>query len=68
MDKLLYLLPALVCPVAMGLMMWFMARKPSREQTAPQQPPVMADPRDAELARLRAELATNRVESRHPAG
>jgi len=50
MDKLLYLLPALACPVGMGAMMWLMMRGPGKPPAAP------VDPAPAELARLRTEI------------
>ncbi len=57
MRQLLYLLPALICPVAMGAMMLFMARgrkaQPDRAGS---------EPHDAEVARLRAELAAARAD------
>ncbi|MER5686198.1 hypothetical protein [Streptomyces sp. NPDC002205] len=51
MDKLLYLLPALACPVGMGAMMWLMMR-PKRD--AQNDPATTADRQ--ELARLRKEI------------
>lgn len=70
MNQLLYLVPMLICPIAMGLMMWFMMRKPGSQPTSSQQPPqpaTVADPRDAELARLRADLFLARGRADHPA-
>ena len=51
MDKLLYLLPALGCPLGMGLMMWMMMR-PGRNRAVPG-PPGTAD---QEIVALRAEV------------
>jgi hypothetical protein len=55
MDKLLYLLPVLACPVGMGLMMWLMMRPGRSGQTAPS-----AD--QQELLRLRKEIDALRTE------
>jgi cytochrome c-type biogenesis protein CcmH/NrfF len=55
MDKLLYFLPALACPLGMGVMMWLMMR-PKRQQ--PDQPRPSAQ--EQELARLRSEIAALR--------
>jgi hypothetical protein len=64
MDKLLYLLPVLACPVGMGLMMWLMMR-PKRGG----QPDPGADRQ--ELVRLRKEIDALRAERNdvqdHPA-
>lgn len=59
MDDLLYILPALACPVAMCLMMWFMMRgkRPvDRPHTAP------TTEQEQELARLRKEVDALRGE------
>ncbi|MBU6532383.1 hypothetical protein RKD37_001358 [Streptomyces ambofaciens] len=53
MSEILYVLPALACPVGMGLMMWFMMRSGNKKATAPA---TKADPREQELAVLRAEV------------
>ncbi|WP_328690209.1 hypothetical protein OHA74_13635 [Streptomyces phaeochromogenes] len=55
MENLLYVLPALACPVGMGLMMWFMMRPKRGAQTAPN-----ADRQ--ELTRLRKEIDALRSE------
>ena len=58
MDRLLYLLAVLACPLAMGVMMWLMMRggrhnaSPSPD-LAPQDPTLTTGER-AELDRLRA--------------
>ncbi|MET8681957.1 hypothetical protein ABZW18_31355 [Streptomyces sp. NPDC004647] len=55
MDQLLYLLPALACPVGMGLMMWFMMR--SRRSDAHQSPNTAPTAeQEQELLRLRKEV------------
>ncbi|GHG01692.1 hypothetical protein GCM10018777_10440 [Streptomyces albogriseolus] len=55
MANLLYILPALACPVGMGLMMWFMMRPKRGSQ---------ADPTGdrQELTRLRKEIDALRSE------
>jgi len=50
MEKLLWVLPALACPVGMGFMMWMMMR-PGRQQSAS-----AAGGSPQELAQLRAEI------------
>ncbi|AEW95115.1 MULTISPECIES: hypothetical protein [Streptomycetaceae] len=55
MQQLLYILPALMCPLGMGAMMWFMMRgnkqQPAQSNTTAQ---------EQELARLRNEIAAIR--------
>lgn len=50
MPQALYALAFLACPLGMGLMMWMMMRGNN------QQPSAAADPRQAELARMQAEI------------
>ncbi len=52
MDRLLYLLPVLACPLVMGLMMWFMMRGGQRTDQ-PQVVPALEATERAELDRLR---------------
>ncbi|MBQ0906834.1 hypothetical protein [Micromonospora sp. U21] len=54
MEKLVYLLPILVCPVLMGAMMWLMMRG-NHTSAAPQ------PGSQEEIAALRAEVATLRA-------
>ncbi|MFD4510293.1 hypothetical protein [Streptomyces sp. NPDC058457] len=60
MEQLLYVLPALACPVGMGAMMWFMMRP---------KPGAQPDPgaEQQELLRLRKEIDALRTE-RTPQG
>ncbi|MFD7477486.1 hypothetical protein ACFV8Z_36590 [Streptomyces sp. NPDC059837] len=57
MDKLLYLLPVLACPVGMGLMMWLMMRPKHGAQN-----PTATDADRQELLRLRKEIDALRAE------
>ncbi|MFB8128734.1 hypothetical protein [Streptomyces mirabilis] len=57
MDKLLYLLPVLACPVGMGLMMWLMMRPKHGAQ-----PENGTSASHQELIRLRKEVEALRAE------
>ena len=65
MRNLLYLLPALGCPVAMGAMMWFMMKRPAGSQQTP--PPGELTAHDQEITALRAEMDQLRAAQRIPA-
>jgi len=57
MQHLLYILPALACPLAMGVMMFFMMRpgtKQTQNQPGPQQ--------EQEIAQLRQQVEQMRAE------
>ena len=56
MAQLGYLLPALACPIGMGVMMWVMMRGGKKPAATP---PVVEE--DQELAALRAEVAALRT-------
>lgn len=66
MEQFFLILPALVCPVGMGLMMWLMMRGRGRSEQ-----PATAD-QEQELASLRAQIQALRpvpadFDARHPA-
>ena len=64
MEKLLYYLPALMCPIGMGLMMWMMMRDKKDKTAEPGQSRPTAQ--EQELARLRNEIAALRDERAAP--
>lgn len=67
MEKLLYLLPALVCMVPCAALMWFMMRKPAQPGQQPGTP-ARPGPQDQEIAALRAEVDQLRAAQRDAAG
>ena len=58
MENLVYVLPALACPLGMAAMMWFMGRgaRQKRAETADQRTPASVEQLREEHARLAAEL------------
>jgi hypothetical protein len=65
MDKLLYILPALACPIGMGAMMWFMMCGGKDTAAGGQQPAQPSGPQTQELAELRTEVEQLRAQI-HP--
>ena len=65
MDRLLYILPALACPIGMGAMMWFMMRGGKSQAISAQQSAQPGDPQTQELAALRTEVDQLRAQI-HP--
>ncbi len=61
MQHLLYVLPALACPVGMGAVMWVMMR-PARKHPADHGPTAQ----DLELADLRSQIADLRTTQSPP--
>lgn len=55
--EFLYTLPFLACPIAMGLMMWFMMRPRHKDDA-----PVGNATQEREIARLRAQVDQLRAE------
>jgi hypothetical protein len=62
MQQFLYTLPALMCPIGMGAMMWFMMRGSKNKQATPG----TTAPQEQELAALRAEIDQLRTTTQQP--
>lgn len=61
MQQLIYVLPALLCPISMGLMMWFMMRPGHKQHTD-----AGTGTAELELTRLRAQIEELRASQSHP--
>ncbi len=63
MEQLFYAVAVLACPVGMGLMMFFMMRRPSQSQNTPPTPGGQD-----ELTRLRSEIDQLKAAQRDRSG
>ncbi|MCZ4102799.1 MULTISPECIES: hypothetical protein [Streptomyces] len=64
MQQILYILPALMCPLGMGVMMWFLMRPSNKQQAGHGTSAVQ----ERELAALRAEIDALRAAQQAPIG